>query len=298
MKFKNTLIIVTMFLFMMVFAFADTELTGCQEINISDTYYLNGTLDASAFTDRYGQCIDINVDNVEIDCMGNTITGNPTNVGYETFYVNGVENITIKNCNIEGGIRGVVVDTSNNVQILNNTFRDILFVGGDNVGYALEVTGAITSPVLFYNNTVTDSDAFLSLSHALTDNTNVDVYHNNLLELTTPVTIYPYDNAKGRITIRNNAYNLAEACIDFGEDGNCDTSYGSIFFIDTLPIQCIDGWRGGTSGCSYSRFQYSEGDLSNVAFDIIIKAVLILSAFIFVVVLFLGATYGIKKIKE
>jgi parallel beta-helix repeat protein len=70
-------------------------------------------------------CIGILSDDVNFNCLGNSIDGNGTN--NTAIYIMGSNNVTVENCSVygmEGGGEAVVVDSSNNTIIKNSNFFD------------------------------------------------------------------------------------------------------------------------------------------------------------------------------
>jgi parallel beta-helix repeat protein len=96
-----------------------------------------------------GDCLDFrNSKNIILDCMGNTITGNGTGTGIS------LENSTyvmIKNCDVSGFERGIVLDDDSDFNIITNTRassneRDIAFSSSvsnifNNINASITVSG-------------------------------------------------------------------------------------------------------------------------------------------------------------
>ena len=83
----------------------------CKEITDSGRYVME-----SEVVRTQNRCIEISTDNVEIDCQGNDYTG-----GYQQlFNSDGFNNISIRNCNIEGGYEYPInIRNANDVEIIN-----------------------------------------------------------------------------------------------------------------------------------------------------------------------------------
>jgi len=113
-------------------AFADQNVTGCQDANIAgETYYLQNTVyNASPyedFTTYYGNCVSIIADNITLDCQGYGITGNDSANVFGVYVDSNLLNMTMKNCNVLGWEVGVFFENGNNVGVFNSTISsDIL----------------------------------------------------------------------------------------------------------------------------------------------------------------------------
>ena len=135
----------------------------------TDTYNLNGSISGA---------IQINSNNVVLDCSGSTIQGNLSTL-YVGIFVSGLENITIKNCNFEKYQKGIWTESPSvnrrvNITIMNNTF-DNLTIG----------TGGIINADNFDESLISDN-TFLNINYTAirihsTDNTLVE---NNIVNIT------------------------------------------------------------------------------------------------------------------
>jgi len=85
-------------------------ISSCQELDTSGIYTLTAGVSSS------GNCFNINVSDVELDCAGFTITyGNTsTGIGINVSSSSALTNVTVKNCNI---IKGTTVSNSDNYGI-------------------------------------------------------------------------------------------------------------------------------------------------------------------------------------
>jgi parallel beta-helix repeat protein len=120
---RKAIIFALAFLLLLPLAKADTYLTDCAELNVTgETYYLTqDIIDSTATT-----CMNIQADNVTLDCQGHTIDGIVPN---EWSYGVGVNiglynsNITIRNCILgEWYTYAIYSSYISNVSILNTTF--------------------------------------------------------------------------------------------------------------------------------------------------------------------------------
>lgn len=126
-------------------SFALTEIDSCQNLTIpGETYQFNQSI-----TDNQsnGRCIDIQVDNVTLDCANYNTTGSGISNTYG-IYANGYNNITIKNCGIYNYDWGLPINGNSN-NITNNT------INSNHVGIAIQesVNTTVENNVL-YNNTM------------------------------------------------------------------------------------------------------------------------------------------------
>ncbi|MFH1631239.1 MAG: hypothetical protein ABIA21_03415 [Candidatus Aenigmatarchaeota archaeon] len=116
-------------------AMADaTNLSSCQEINVSGDYVVTSNIFFIA-TEENSTCFNISVDNVNLDCQNMTILGTNMATGIT---VNANNGVTIKNCFIENWTTGIFLSESNATlsynEICNNTL-DINRSGIDSIGY-------------------------------------------------------------------------------------------------------------------------------------------------------------------
>lgn len=104
----------------------NNEIRSCTDINDPGVYNLTSDISYNTF-DTSSECIDINSDDVEIDCRGNSISSQGSRNGIDISYG---DNISILNCKIDSFQRGVDVLNSNNITIENTTFLN-MFEGID-----------------------------------------------------------------------------------------------------------------------------------------------------------------------
>ena len=246
----------------------ETELTGCIEINDSGDYYLSGDIDATSWTGNLGYCLDIENDNINIDCRGNSILGNSNSLWYIGVYINGYENLTVYNCTFDGGAFGLYsYGSGTSVDSYDNNFDNIVDSAVVFEGGTMEVR----------NSTFNSVDVAVRVDHASVDNEDILTKHNNFIDVNKPVDYREgtFSNIKGKLDIYSNYYNVEGACVDSDEDGDCDYSYGTDKFTDATPERCIDGWKGGLTGCISIKYQYNSGDISTITIDGIGKFLLV-----------------------
>ena len=92
----------------------------CDEvIEITDDFEMNESTEDICFV--------INDDNVEFDCDGYTISGSGPNDGRVGIFVDGVDDITITNCDIESIQYGIILLDSKDSTIISNNILDTSF---------------------------------------------------------------------------------------------------------------------------------------------------------------------------
>jgi len=145
-----------------------TDLTGCTQINKSGTYYLTADIINSTAT----YCMDIQANNVTLDCQGHTIDGIGTTNTYGIYVYRSSSqntNVTIRNCNVQDWEYGIQLTFSSSNTITNNTANNTFGIRLD----AFSNNNTIT------NNTINNNDAygiFLALS---SNNTIISNIVNN-----------------------------------------------------------------------------------------------------------------------
>ncbi len=102
----------------LVFSAPSVPIGACQNITAPGAYYML-TRDISGDYGTENYCIGIYAENVTLDCAGHSISGATSN-DVEISHTN---NVTLKNCNIYGGVWGLYADGYNHT-IVNNTFHD------------------------------------------------------------------------------------------------------------------------------------------------------------------------------
>jgi len=142
-NFKFLYIIFFLSLFAISPIFADT-LTTCKTSGwvSGTTYYLTGPVSSS------GTCMNIDVNNITLDCQGNTITYATSSQGYG-FYLNAVNYTTIRNCKIQANTGfsysyGIFIQNgqpsfnlieNNTINITNPSSTGIFFNSGGSITY-------------------------------------------------------------------------------------------------------------------------------------------------------------------
>ncbi|MGH9877693.1 MAG: right-handed parallel beta-helix repeat-containing protein, partial [Nitrososphaerales archaeon] len=111
------------------------------------------------------ETIEIQDDNITLDCDGHTLDGTGTGSGV---FLNGRMNVTVRNCTITDFSDGINLDFSD-----SNEIEDNMVTNSDNDGINLDDSNNNT----IYHNTVTDSD---DDGIRLDDSNDNDVTNNNI----------------------------------------------------------------------------------------------------------------------
>jgi parallel beta-helix repeat protein len=112
---------------------------------VSATSGLMSVTTDTTLTEDHGGSINIDADNVTLDCAGYTVTGSGSDVG---ILVQDRSNVTVKNCNVTGFGAGIHVGNSSTVNVTSNT--------ADSNGEGFRITGASTN-VTVDGNSATDN---------------------------------------------------------------------------------------------------------------------------------------------
>ncbi len=196
------------------------QLTGAAVVNPSGTLAIqvhqgcNNTI-APLTLDSNLSCetatLNITSSNVFIDCAGYSVNygGSSTGNGIDLATTNGVNNITIKNCNFRqtnaytgSSSNGAIKVYGNNVTIWNNTF----IVNSPSTGAAIYVSNSNFTNISFntitQNGSYTSNGSAISLSdafEAIVEDNNINTTANNAYGLLYTTT--------GNTTIRRNLIN-------------------------------------------------------------------------------------------
>lgn len=296
MKFKNIFMFAIMLLSLIAFASADTEITSCgQVVNVSDRYYLTGDLDCTSYASDFGVNLRITADDVEIDCQDYEIQGNPTEQSYRGIYMQNQNNLSVHHCDFNGGADAIKLYNAGDVDLYNNTYRDLTVIGSSINGHALFVEGDPTGVIQFRNSTVHDTDIAIMINALAVTNADLFIKHNNFYNNQAEVITLNFVES---INLYSNYYDAEGACVDRAEDGTCDLPYGTSFFIDANPQQCWFAWDGGTTACRWSKTQYTTSDVEIIVIDGIAKIMLTILLFATLIVLGYFALLFSGKIKS
>jgi parallel beta-helix repeat protein len=119
------------------------KITNCMNITTPGTYTLASNL--TGVQPGRNMCIDMQVDNIILDCAGYTIDHNdaPNTQG---IYANGRDNVTIKNCTVTDYAWGIYLNSTNNSAITASTTNS-----NNNSGIYIHANS--------YKNTLTSNNA-------------------------------------------------------------------------------------------------------------------------------------------
>lgn len=216
---------------------ADVNITDC--MNLTTPNYLYELNKSISGNQSYGSCVDIQADNVTVDCMGYTITGdNLTNI--YGIYTYGYDNITIKGCNITGYDDGIHLERTIKSTIVNNTLYN------NSIG-TLHGNGAY---ILGSNITITNNTCYANAYMGIRFLSNLGSFLNN----------------NSFVTFNNLSYNAVfgiefngnESLISFNmAHGNGDSGIG--IFGDNNTIS-----NNVASDCHDAIFQTTGGGNNNL----------------------------------
>ena len=132
MRLNSIIIFIFLILGLMSISNAVTNLTACQNITSSGEYHLNQSIVNSS----ENICIDIQVDNVSLDCLGNTIDGISNAPTTFSIYINNKTNVSVNNCLMKDWFIPIKIENSNNLSFNNislyNNMDSILLINSLN----------------------------------------------------------------------------------------------------------------------------------------------------------------------
>ncbi|RLJ01057.1 MAG: hypothetical protein DRP06_00210, partial [Candidatus Aenigmatarchaeota archaeon] len=148
-------------------SFAEINISSCADLNVSgEIYYLNNSISNSGLS----YCMNISINNITLDCQGNTIDGIDTGSAHGIYIYRNPQinvDITIKNCTLTDWGYSLYAAYSNNI-----TFVDNILNSNTNGFYAVlsdnnNITGNIVNNnryglkfSYFDNNKVTDNKLY------------------------------------------------------------------------------------------------------------------------------------------
>ena len=116
-----------------------------------------------------GNCFTVTNDNLVIDCLGNTITGNDTNFG---FNLTDRTNVTVQNCLVNNFTTGLYLSNSNSSVFDNNTFTS----NTEGINSSFSMNNNFSSNTFSTN---TNYGFFLSNSNSSTLDSNTLITNNS-----------------------------------------------------------------------------------------------------------------------
>jgi parallel beta-helix repeat protein len=145
---RRTLILIAFFLFFFSLisnVYAATPVLNCTVIDSPGEYYLTQDISGSAASPDE-KCIDIQADNVVLDCQGHTIYNSDHKAGIG-IYTNGYSGITISNCYLYNWQKGVYIQNSNSNTITNiygDVVEDMIKLVSSNYNTISNIGGYVT----------------------------------------------------------------------------------------------------------------------------------------------------------
>jgi len=175
--------------------------------NVTESYTMTGDL-----IDCNSNGLDIRVDNIIIDCNNFNISGN---LSYNGIYLDEVDNISVKNCDISSFSAGLYVHVSSNITITNVTLSN-------NIGYGLSLTEVLgnnnITNVISKNNVLCGFvaiDSVFNLSDSLIYNNSDDGIYAGVSSplIATIDNVSIYSNGDSGITIESIYFNIYNSLI-------------------------------------------------------------------------------------
>ena len=163
--------------------YAPFSVIRCKLINSSGDYIqpTNLTGAGTLGINSLNACVVINASDVSYDCGSNQLNENLTPTTRSGFLVQGQDlstynnNITIRNCVIDGYYNGIETVNVNGLRVTNNTIRNIPFDGITTLQLGLETTNSSFDHNTIHNTTVQAIQTFNLTYSNISDN----VMYNN-----------------------------------------------------------------------------------------------------------------------
>lgn len=163
--------------------YAPFSVIGCKLINASGEYTQQTNLIGAGTVgiNSLNACVVINASDVSYDCGNNQLNENLTPTTRSGFLVQGQDlstynnNITLKNCVIDGYYHGIETVNVNGLRVTNNTIRNITFDGITTLQLGLETTNSSIDHNTIHNTSVQAIQTFNLTYSNITDN----VLYNN-----------------------------------------------------------------------------------------------------------------------
>ena len=247
-------------------AHAVTMVESCGILSIpGEIYYLKKDLTATL----PGFCINVNADNITLDCKWFTITGNGEQPG---IVLNTVSGVTVRNCTIQKFNTGLIDVNGNNNTIEKNTSRNNIYDGfvinannnsvfqniaHDNGNSGISIGGKNNDA--YYNRAYSNTQSGIvlfghgdnyvfknlsqknTLSGILINNSDNNQVIRNRVYYNKENGIYTLGNSNQNIIAGNNAESNAE----YGFKDN--TANNNIVDNDYLRNRCISNQIGGSN---------------------------------------------------
>lgn len=188
-------------------AVLDPEVDACGSLDASGEYILNTSLTS----DPNANCIEINSNDVVLDCDGYSITGDQS-IGFAGIWVwFQISNITVHDCNTRNSSAGIFLfGTFGPVNITNNNMSDLeTGIGGFGTDGDINITNN-NIDVLGPDNNAVDVEAGIGLGECVG---NYNISNNNIYVNDSDYGIYYscFVNTKSYLDY-NNVTNIAADC--------------------------------------------------------------------------------------
>lgn len=249
MQRKNNLVSLLLLVMMVLGSSFAISIVACQDITVSGVYTVDANLTGTnSITNDW--CLEVDADNVVIDCQGNSISNNQVNVSQEAIYLaNGADadNVTVMNCNIKDGY-GIGVDingdTASNNLVTNSNFS--------NVSSAIRITnGADNSNVT--NNIITN----VSIGVNLLAGGNNNVVSNNTISTFTSSGILVQSAGTGNTIELNTIENATNIGISVRDTSTTTVQNNTLGNLTGSSTAGIFFW--GTSPNGIARYNDIDG---------------------------------------
>jgi len=154
------------------------HLYDCADIKAGGaTYFLEQSIISTKTSSPDSSCFIIKVDDITLDCQGHTITGPNNDEAYGVFSLSSDgprNNITVKNCVMDGFHVGIFFDTDSGTTPQNNKALNNTISTADN-GYGI---GAyLNENLLIANNTITAGENSIGI---IFEGENVSILNNTI----------------------------------------------------------------------------------------------------------------------
>ncbi|MEC8221264.1 MAG: hypothetical protein VX028_04260, partial [Nanoarchaeota archaeon] len=240
----------------LVSSYSYTNISTCQTINSSFSWYDSEReirLNDSLIGDGATTCLDIDIDDLSLNCQGNTIDGNGSISVYVGSFSTSWDNITVKNCGINNG--STLFLFSNNTKLINSTLYDtgIYSIGTnitlennyiENTDIRLYVDFPIINNTDFINTSRIIIASDVSRPKHIFTNSNI-VFNSNGFDIdNTEDAIYNNINISGTCSPSNTFGNVINSHISNIniENSNCNFYFGSFDYsrITNMSINNVD----------------------------------------------------------
>jgi len=146
----------------------------CGTLDVANTVYTL-TTDVSSS----GDCFNVTVDNVTLDCAGHSITGQRNGIGVNVTYVT---NVTVRNCLIKNYSRAIHLENINLSLFDNNTIRENNGTVAVGIFFRNSLNNSVTNSLFFNNSVFTNDMTSVSNAGIHLNNSDYNRIENNSFE--------------------------------------------------------------------------------------------------------------------